>query len=269
MGDLPKPPDDATWSDVERTFFDAAPPEEPQPIGEATRVDAAPPPHAEPRRSQIIGRVRPALAGAWRASALAAGAAGGRARRAWNGASQATKVACRAAGGLVQRSWRATAVFVAAAGVRVRQTARTSAEGLLAAVLSIWCVDRRRVAFAMAGVLIAAGLSAGVVASRRAVPAQGVTAERTAPATGSTVAEAAPVAASPFEPTPPASARSSADVPQSRAAGSNRRAPAHRRSVPASPSTQRPVVTASMDRETYWAHERSAPVRSSGSYFSR
>jgi len=263
MGDLPKAPDDATWSDVERTFFDAAPPEEPQPVGQAPRLDDLPAPRAEPPWSPIMGWLRPSAAGARRAAALVV-----------QGAWQGTKLAGRAAGGLIQRVGRGTALVVVAGGVRVRDTARAGAAGLVTAVLSIWCVDRRRLAYAMVGVLVGAGLSTGVVASRRAAPTNGATAEREAPATGPIVAEAAPVANSPSSADPAANVGPPADVGASRADVTNRRRPAYRRSVPASSSTRRPMVTAFMDRQTYWAHEgrsegRSAPARSSRSFFSR
>jgi hypothetical protein len=251
MGDLPKPPDDATWSDVEQTFFDAAPPEEFQPVGQVPRLDDPPAPAPERPRTQIIALLRSSVAGARRAAALAVGAAGG----------------------LVQRGWRGGALVVVAAGTRVRDAARAGAEGLVAAVLSIWCVDRRRLAYATAGVLIAAGLSVGFVTSRGAAPTNGAIAERVAPATGPTIAEAAPAGVSPSELNPPTSAPPSADARAPRAGVTSRRSHAHRRSVsaaPSAPSAQRPMVTAFMDRETYWAHEtRSAPARSSRSYFSR
>ena len=250
MGDLPKAPDDATWSDVERTFFDAAPPEEFQPVG------PAPPP--ERPRTQIIASLRSSTAGARRAAVFVVGVAGGLAARTWYGA----KLACRSAGRLVQRGGRGIALTIVATGVRVRHTARVSSEHLVAALLSIWCVDRRRLGFAMVGTIVAAGLSAGVVASRRTAPPNGAIAEREAPATGPAIAEA--------EPNPPPNVRPSADVQAPRADVPNRRSHAHRRSVSAAPPTQRPMVTAFMDRETYWAHEtRSAPARSGRSFFSR
>jgi hypothetical protein len=247
MGDLPKPPDDATWSDVERTFFDAAPPEEFQPVGQAPRLDDPPAPLHERPRTQIIASLRASVAGAGRAAATVVGAAGG----------------------LAQRGRRRAVLIVVAAGGRVQRAARASAEGLVAP-LSVWRVDRRRVAAVLVGVvLIAAGLSGGVFTSQRSAPPQSATGEQAIPASGPAVAEAAPVAIPAAEAAPAPSVRPSADVRASRADVSNRPPHAGRRSVPAS-STQRPMVTAFMDRETYWAHEtRSAPARSSRSFFSR
>ena len=158
------------------------------------------------------------------------------------------------AGGHVQRAWRGAALFVRAAGVSIRR------------------VDRRGVALALAGAIVAAGLTAGGVAFRKGAPTQGATAEREAPSGDTTIVEAAPDVA------PASHARvahrpnvgTSADVPTPRAVASNRHPHDRRRAVPASAAAQRPLVTASMDRETYWASEhRSAAARSSRPLFSR
>jgi hypothetical protein len=65
MGDVPKRPDDAPWTEVERTFFASAPPEEPQPPGETPRLDDVFPtlPRKHPARERF----------AWLWSSLVAG----------------------------------------------------------------------------------------------------------------------------------------------------------------------------------------------------
>jgi len=238
MGDLPKPSDDPAWTEVERSFFAAAPPEEPAPLEEAPCFEDLPAPPRQRARREIIAWLRPSLAAAWRRTTLAFGAAGGHVQR----------VCCR------------TALFVRAAGVSARRGARAVAAGLVAA-LSIWSVDRRRVVFALAGAIMVAGLAAGGVAFRKGALTNGATAPNIA---------AAPVAISASEVALRSNVRSSADVRAPRSDVSNRRSHARRRSVAASSSAQRPVVTANVDRETYWAHEtQSAPIRAPRSLFSR
>ena len=250
---------------MERSFFAAAPPEEPQPLGEATRVDDPPAPAPQRPRPEIFAWLRPSIAGAGRAATLALGAAVGLAQRAWRG----TTFAFRAAGRLTQRAGRSVALIVGAAGVKARHAARAGAAGLVAA-LSSWRVDRRRLVLAVAGVIMAAGLTAGNVVLWKRALTNGATARSERPVSGPTVAEAAPIDAPASEAAPRPNAQSSANVRASRADASNRRPHAHRKHVPASSSSQRPVMTAFMDRETYWAREpRSAPVRSSKSFFSR
>jgi hypothetical protein len=176
---------------MERTFFDAAPPEEPGPLPDHPRAFAA-------------------------------------------------------ARGQVERAWRSTALFVRAAGVNAWAAARAGAARLVAA-LSRFRVDRRRVAFASAGAIMAAGLTAGSVALRQGVVTSGATPARPAPVA---VASAAPRA----------NARSSAaDAQAPRADASKRRQHAHRK-----PSS-------SGDRGTHWARapQSSAPLRPSRPFFSR
>ena len=227
-----KPSDDETFTEVERSFFAAAPPEEPQPLGDAPGIDDLPaaPPH-RPRRA-IIAWLRPSV---------------------------------------VEGRRRATLVLAVG-----RRAARAGAAGLVAA-LSIGRVARRRAVFALAGAILAAGLTAGGVAFRKGAVTKGATAETRGAVRGPTIAEAAPVvgeaapaAIAPAHAAPRPKVVSSADVKAPRADVSNRRPPAHRRSVHAASPAPRPPETAFMDRETYWAREaRSAPGRSSGPFFTR
>jgi hypothetical protein len=237
MGDLPKPSDDATWTEVERSFFAAAPPDDPEPLGEAPRFDDLAAPRGQRPRRALVARLRPAVAGAWRRATLVLGAAGGH----------------------VRLTWPRTALIIGAAAARARDTARAGAAGLVAA-LSVRRLDRRRVgfafafasAFALMGAIVTAGLSAGVVAFRKGTLTEGAPAATERPVSGPTIVDSA------------------ADVQAPRAGVSNRRRHAHRRPVPASSSSQRPLMTAFVDRETYWTREaRSAPVRSSRPFFSR
>jgi hypothetical protein len=247
VGDLSESSDDPTWTEVERNFFAAAPPEEPEPLAGAPCFDALPRPPARRPRRVIIAGLRPSLVGAWRRTTLALGAACGH----------------------VQRAWRRTAAIVGSAGVSARRTAGKGAAGLVAA-FSIRAVDRRRVAFAVMGTIIAAGLTAGVVAFRKGATIQDATAESGGPVTGPTVAETAPVAISASQAAPRPKLRSPAHVQAPRADVSNRRPHVPRRTVPASSSAQPPPVTAFMDRETYWARGAElAPDRSSGPFFRR
>ena len=135
-----KPTDDETWSEVEQSFFAAAPPEEPEPSGASLSSDDLPAlPPQRPRR-EIIAWLRLSVAGAGRRATLVLGAAGGLAQRAWHGGVRIF----RAADGHVQRAWRRAALVVNAASA-----------------------DRRYVGLALAGVLAAAGLTARGVASRK------------------------------------------------------------------------------------------------------
>jgi hypothetical protein len=236
VGDLPKPSDDAAWTEVERSFFAAAPPEEAQPLGEASSgEDLSAPRPRRPRRA-IIASLRPAVVSAQRGAALV----------------------LSAAGGLAQRTWRRTALIVGAAVAHAWHAARAGAANVVAA-LSNRPVDRHRLAFAVAALIMAAGLSAGVVPFRKgALPK------------GATLAEASPGAVSPSQAAPRPDERSSVDVQASRVDVSSRRPHPHRRAVPPSSSSRRPQLSAFMDRETFWAREnRSAPVRSSRPFFSR
>src|SRR5215831_9159447 len=246
MGDLPKAPDDATWTEVERSFFAAAPPEPAQSVGEATRVDDLPAPlPARPRR-EIVARLKATAAGTRRVTALV----------------------LRAAGGLVRSGCRWTVLIVGGTAVNAWETIRDGAAGLLGAPApASWRVDRRRLAFVLVGAILVAGLTAGRVTSRKGALTKGETASERPPV-GATVAEEAPVA-TPMPPAaPPADVRSSADPQAPRADVPKRRTHARRAALPASSPTQRPMVTAFMDRETYWSQEaRSTPVRSSSRSF--
>jgi len=243
VGDFPKPPDDAAWTEVERSFFAAAPPEEPQLLDEPQ----APAPRRPRSRRAAAAWLRPAIATARRGAALVAGAAGGLARRAG----------------------RKTILVVAAAGARARGAARAGAASL-ADGLALWRVDRRVVLVLMAAT--AAGwVSTGSIARRSDPSARDLTVEREAPRRAPAVAEAEPV---------PAVAPGTAAVPPARqpSPGSSHPPRGRRSFVQASSPAQRPVQTAFMDRRTYWAQEgfqkgfkegRSAPVRASRPFFSR
>src|SRR5579871_897887 len=105
MGDLPKGPEDATWTEVERSFFAAAPPEEAEPPAEALRPGEPPVSRpARPRRA-VAAWLRPAMATVRRRATLVGVAAGGRA----------------------VRIWRKTALILGAAGARARGAARAGA----------------------------------------------------------------------------------------------------------------------------------------------
>jgi hypothetical protein len=249
VGDPSKPSDDRTWTDVEESFFAAAPPEEPQPLGEVPCFDDLPaPPPRRPRR-EIFARLRPSVAAAGRQATLVLGAAGAR----------------------IQRARRRTALVVRVAGVNARRAARAGATGLIAA-LTIGPVARRRVVLALAGASLAAGLTAGGVAIRQGALTRGAVAARDVPPSGPTLAEVAPVAPSASPEPPRPNVRSPADVRAPRADVAKRPPRAQRRPVAAPPPAQRPQVTATafVDRESYWAREaRPAPDRPSRPLFSR
>jgi hypothetical protein len=250
VGDLPKPSESGTWTDVEQSFFAAAPPEEPQPPAEPPRFDDLPaPPPRRPRRA-ILARLRPSVAAAGRRATLAIGAAGGH----------------------MQRAWRETALVVRAAGVNAWHAAGAGAAGLIHA-LSLGPVARRRVGLTLAGASLAAGIAAGGIAVRKGVLARAAEiAEKEPAVSGPTVAAVAPVAISASPAVPRPTVRSSADVRAPRADVAKRPPRAPRRPVVASSSTQRPQVTATAfeDRETYWARgARPAPDRASRPLFSR
>jgi len=222
MGDLPKPSDDATWTEVERSFFAAAPPEDLKTLIEAPRFDDQPAPAPEQPRRRIIAWLRPSM----------------------NAARRRVTLVCAATGGLAQRTWRGTRLALGAAGAP----------------------DRRRLVLALVGAIAVAGVSG----FRGGAPTKEATGEREGPAGGPTVAEAGPVAPSASEAGPRPNVGSPGGVRSARADATNRAPRAHRRSVAASPPAQRPVVTAFMDRQTFWAREgRSAPGRSGRPFFSR
>ena len=242
-----KPSDDETWTEVERSFFAAAPPEEPQPLGDAPCFDDLPAPPPQRPRRELIAWLRPSVARAWRRALLVP----------------------RTGGRRVQRAWRTTALVAGAAGVSAQRAARTGVARLVAA-LSLRRVGRRRVVFALMGAIVAAGLTAGGVAFRKSGLTNGATAERDRHVSGPAIAEAAPAASSASRAAPRPNVRSSADVQAPRADVANRGPHAHRKHVSASSSAHRPMVTAFVDRETYWAREPgSAPVGSSRPLFSR
>jgi hypothetical protein len=231
MGDLPKPSDDASWTELERSFFASGPPEDPQPLGEAPRLDDLFPtlPPQPPARERF----------AWLRSSVAAG-------------------------------WRRTTLVFAAARAHARRKIQAGAAGLVA-VLSIGSINGRRVAIAAAGSMVAAGLFAAIVASRNGVPTSVATAKTEAPAGRPAVTQAtAPVptlaSGAPAQPDVP----STADVRSPRADASHRPPPARRKPARSSSPATSPLMTASIDRETYWAREgQTARVRQSTPLFSR
>ena len=259
MGDFPKASDDPAWTEVERSFFAAAPPEEPQPLGEEPCFDDVPvPPPQRPRR-EIIAWLRPSVAGAWRRATVVLGAAGGLAERSWRRTARTCGAAVAALSSLrVDRHENPQRVPIPSRDVARRAELADSTR------------DRRRVVFALAGAVMAAGLTAGGIAFRNGAFTKGATAAREPSVRGPTVAEAAPAAISAAQLAPQPNVRSSAGVQAPRADVAKQRSHAHRRPVPASSPAHRPVVTAFVDRETYWAREaQSGPVRSTGPLFSR
>jgi hypothetical protein len=221
MGDLPKPSDDASWTEVERSFFAGGPPEEPQPVGETPRLDDLfPVLRPQPPARQRFAWLRSSVVAGWQRTTLAFGAANAYA-------------------------WRKVQAGAAA----------------LVAAFSVGSINRRRVAFATVSSIVVTGLFAGIVASRNGAPAKVVATNVEAPEIRPAVAQ----------PTPPvAISAPRADVRAPRADAATRPLRAHRKPASASSSAKRPLVTAFMDRETYWAREgRSAPVRSSRPFFSR
>lgn len=241
MGDQAKPNDDATWTEVERSFFAAAPPEELKTIVEAPHFDDLAGSGPEQPRREI----------AWL-------------RRTVTAASRGVTVVVGAAGGLARRVCRRTVLVVGAACARTWQGARTGAAGVVAA-FSSWRVDRRRLVVALVGAIALAAFGG----FRSGAPAQGVTAQRPGSVEGPRVAEVGPVAPSASASGSQPSVASSAGVEAPGADHSNRPR-GHRRAVAAAASAQRPVVTAYMDRQTYWSREgRSVPGHSSRPFFSR
>jgi hypothetical protein len=193
-------------------------------------------PRPRPRR-EIFAWLRPSLAAAWRRATLALGAASAHARR----------KAQAGAAGLV-------AALAGAAG--------------FVAALSVWRIDRRRVGFALAGLVM--GLSTGIVAIRTRASTKVDTAQTEAPVSAAAVALASPVAVSPSVAPPQQGVRSSPEFRSRRAGASNRQPHIHRKPAPASSSAKRPPPTTFMDRETYWARAgQSAPVSASRPLFSR
>jgi hypothetical protein len=258
MGDLPKPPDDAAWTEVERTFFAGAPPEASEPAGEPPRLADVFPVLAPKRpRRAVLARLRPLAASAWR------GATAG-----WRGASAGWRGTTAA--------WRGTARALGTASARGWRQARAGAASLIAA-LSILRIDRRRVGFAFLGVVT--GLSVGIVAFRTAASAKVATAQMEAPASAAPAAQATPLAAvaqatpvggSAFGAAPQPRVRPSWEHRARRADDSNRRTHLQRKPAPASSLPKRSLMAASEDRETYWARAgKSAPAPASGSFFSR
>jgi hypothetical protein len=170
---------------------------------------------------------------------------------------------------------RRAAVGAGAVGAQARRAVRAGAAGL-AAGLSIWRLERRRIVPVLMAAIVAGWVSTGNVTHRNDPPANGVTG-RKAPGRGPVVAEAAPAPVSAPEAAAPPTRNqpSSADVRAPDGDVSNRRPHAHRRAFPAAAPAQRPLVTAYMDRQTYWAQEAgstkapSAPARSSRPFFSR
>jgi hypothetical protein len=81
MGDLPKPSDDATWTDLEQSFFAAAPPDEPETLGESARVEDVPARPPQRTRRENLLWLRPRAAAAGRRATLVLTAAGGLAQR--------------------------------------------------------------------------------------------------------------------------------------------------------------------------------------------
>jgi hypothetical protein len=186
------------------------------------------------------------------------------------GAGRATALALTGAGGHLRSGWRWTVRIVGATGVNAWETIRSGAAGLFGAPApASWRVEPRRLALALVGAILVAGLAAGRVASRKGAPTKAETASER-PAAGATVAGAVPVASAAPPAAPAPDVPSFTELEPPRADVPTRRAHAHRRAVPAAPSPQRPMVTAFMDRETYWSREaRSTPVRASPSFFSR
>ena len=185
MGDPPKRPDDASWTELERSFFASGPPEEPQPPGEEPSIDDLFPtlPAQPPARERF----------AWLLSSVAAGRA------------------------------------------------------------------RRLLAFASLGSIIAMGFLVGVVAFRNGVPSRPALAQ----ATPDVSSLASGTAVQPH-------ARSTTNARPPRADAASRPPRAYRKRAPASSSAKRPLMTASTDRETYWARpSQPAPARSGRPLFSR
>jgi hypothetical protein len=269
MGDLPKPPDDAAWSEVERSFFAGAPPEASEPAGEPPRIADVFPVLAPKRpRRAVFARLRPVAAAAWRGAS--AGVRGATAAwrgmtAAWRGTTATLRGATRGLVAASTRSWR---------------QARAGAASMIAA-LSLGRVDRRRAGFALLSVV--AGFSVGIVAFRTGASMRVATARTEgAPIYGPPLALAAPVAAlvpaAPVAASPASRATPRSVVPSPSenrprvAEASSRRPHTQRTAVPAYSSTKtRPLVTAFEDRQTYWAREgkSAAPSPASRTLFSR
>jgi hypothetical protein len=212
MGDPPNLPDDASWTELERTFFASDSPEEPppQPLDEARRLD-----------DRLPTGLR-------------------------------------------------TTLVLAAVGAHARRMIQAGAAGLVAA-LSIVSANRRCLAFGLGSSIVLMGLFAGIVASRNGGSTKVATAKTDVPESRLAVAQATPpvpvpasgAAVQPYVP-------STANVSAPRADASKRPPRAHRKPAPASSSAKPPLMTAFMDRETYWARQgQSAPARPSRPLFSR
>jgi hypothetical protein len=262
MGDLPKPSDDAAFTEVERTFFAGAPPEMSEPAGEPPRLDEVFPVLARKRpRRVLFARLRSAVVAAGRGT---------------------TRVV-RLGPAVAAAAWSGTTRVLSAAGARARNQARASAAALVA-MLSVWRIDLRRVAFASVGVV--AGLSVGIIAAHTYVSMRVATTQTEAPLLGPPVALAAPVApVAAATPTAPVAQAAPVAVSSTRAAPQSRvlRKPApafasmkhptpHAATRPTQHPTQRPLMAAAFeDRESYWARQgrSAAPVPASRSVFSR
>jgi hypothetical protein len=66
MGDSPKRPDNASWTELEQSFFASGSPDEPEPLGEALRVDDLLPTPAQPPARESFTWLRSSMVAVWR-----------------------------------------------------------------------------------------------------------------------------------------------------------------------------------------------------------
>lgn len=160
-------PDAAAWSELEQRFFEAAPPDVPEPPAPAMRFDDLAAAQPERVNAATLRRVRTAASTVRTSVSRLAAAARRRSRPAVARARAQMVNAAATTGRAAAAVWRCSSAALAAAGGAAWRTVR-AAGGRLAATLVLERAARENVGIAVASLILLFGLSAGVAASRGA-----------------------------------------------------------------------------------------------------